>query len=149
MGVNGNVEGVNECVGGAPDFLTTIAQQLQNLLPTMLALVGKQGNIRNQNGIEPIDLGFRYEIEIASRQLVEIDKVIKGCKLEIEGHVFDIYLIPFGHGSFAVIIGEIPEEKVRPLMSAKASDKKQGEIVVVRYFPEVFPDDLSGLPLVQ
>nr|GFB36301.1 hypothetical protein [Tanacetum cinerariifolium] len=48
--------------------------------------------------------GFRYEIEIASGKLVEIDKVIKGCKLEIEGHVFDIDLIPFGHGSFDVII---------------------------------------------
>nr|GEV24063.1 putative reverse transcriptase domain-containing protein [Tanacetum cinerariifolium] len=34
----------------------------------------------------------------------EIDKVIKGCKLEIEGHVFDIDLIPFGHRSFDVII---------------------------------------------
>ncbi|GJS45026.1 putative reverse transcriptase domain-containing protein [Tanacetum coccineum] len=56
-------------------------------------------------GIEPSELGFRYEIEIASGQLVEIDKVIKGCKLEIEGHVFDIDLIPFGHGSFDVIIG--------------------------------------------
>nr|GEY55650.1 putative reverse transcriptase domain-containing protein [Tanacetum cinerariifolium] len=55
-------------------------------------------------GIEPCDLSFRYEIEIASGQLVEIDKVIKGCKLEIEGHVFDIDLIPFGHGSFDVII---------------------------------------------
>ncbi|GKB15927.1 putative reverse transcriptase domain-containing protein, partial [Tanacetum coccineum] len=51
-------------------------------------------------GLEPSDLGFRYEIEIASGQLVEIDKVIKGCKLEIEGHVFDIDLIPFGHESF-------------------------------------------------
>ncbi|GKC82618.1 putative reverse transcriptase domain-containing protein, partial [Tanacetum coccineum] len=56
-------------------------------------------------GLEPSDLGFRYEIEIASGQLVKIDKVIKGYKLEIEGHVFDIDLIPFGHGSFDVIIG--------------------------------------------
>nr|GEW80958.1 putative reverse transcriptase domain-containing protein [Tanacetum cinerariifolium] len=55
-------------------------------------------------GIEPSDLSFRYEIETASGQLVEIDKVIKGCKLEIEGRVFDIDLIPFGHGSFDVII---------------------------------------------
>ncbi|GJS82460.1 putative reverse transcriptase domain-containing protein [Tanacetum coccineum] len=55
-------------------------------------------------GIER-DLGFSYKIKIASRQLVEIDKVIKGCKLEIEGHVFDINLIPFGSGSFDVIIG--------------------------------------------
>ncbi|GKA62204.1 putative reverse transcriptase domain-containing protein, partial [Tanacetum coccineum] len=79
-------------------------------------------------------------------QLVEIDKVIKGCKLEIEGHVFDIDLIPFGHVSFDVIIGERTEEKPRLLMSAKASDKKQKEIVVVRDFPEVFLDDLIGLP---
>ncbi|GJU54049.1 putative reverse transcriptase domain-containing protein [Tanacetum coccineum] len=49
--------------------------------------------------------GERIQIEISSGQLVEIDKVIKGCKLEIEGHVFDIDLIPFGHGSFDVIIG--------------------------------------------
>ncbi|GKF00229.1 putative reverse transcriptase domain-containing protein, partial [Tanacetum coccineum] len=132
-------------------------------------------------GLEPSDLGFRYEIEIASGQLVEIDKVIKGCKLEIEGHVFDIDLIPFRHGSFEMIIGmdwlsnykadiichekvvmmplpdgkvlrvvgERPEEKVRLLMSVKASDKKQEDIVMVRYFPEVFPDDLSGLPPIR
>ncbi|GKB94551.1 putative reverse transcriptase domain-containing protein, partial [Tanacetum coccineum] len=96
-------------------------------------------------GLEPSDLGFRYEIEIASGQLVEIDKVIKGCKLEIEGHVFDIDLIPFRHGSFDMII----EVKARLLMSAKASDKKQEEIVVVRDFPEVFLDDLSGLPPIR
>nr|GEW87688.1 putative reverse transcriptase domain-containing protein [Tanacetum cinerariifolium] len=100
-------------------------------------------------GIEPSELGFRYEIEIANGQLVKIDKVIKGCKLKIEGHIFDIDLIPFGHGSFDVIIGERSEEKAKLLMSAKASDKKKEEIVVVRYFPEVFPDDLSGLPTLR
>ncbi|GJR35846.1 putative reverse transcriptase domain-containing protein [Tanacetum coccineum] len=132
-------------------------------------------------GIEPSELGFIYKIKIASGQLVEIDKVIKGCKEEIEGHVFDIDLIPFGYGSFDVIIGmdwlsnhkakiishekvvriplldgkvlrvlgEKPEEKMRQLKSAKAKEKEQEEIVVVRYFPEVFPDDLSGLPPVR
>ncbi|GKF66283.1 hypothetical protein Tco_0192800, partial [Tanacetum coccineum] len=39
-GVNRNVEGAN---GGAPDFSTIIAQQLQNHLPAMLA----QGNVGN------------------------------------------------------------------------------------------------------
>nr|GEY75487.1 reverse transcriptase domain-containing protein [Tanacetum cinerariifolium] len=96
-------------------------------------------------GIEPSDLGFKYEIEIASEQLVEINKVIKGCKLEIEGHVFDIDSIPFGHRNFDVIIGERPEEKVRFFMGVK----KQEEIVVVRDFPEVFPDDLYRLPPIQ
>nr|GEX88233.1 hypothetical protein [Tanacetum cinerariifolium] len=108
-------------------------------------------------GIEPCDLSFRYEIKIASGQLVEIDKVIKGCKLEIEGHVFDIDLIPFGHGSFDVIIGKdwlsnhkseiIYHEKV--LKSSKAKDKKQREIVVVRDFPEypyrLAPSELEEL----
>nr|GEZ39510.1 hypothetical protein [Tanacetum cinerariifolium] len=56
-------------------------------------------------GIKPSELGFRYEIEITSGQQVKIDKVIKGCRLEIEGHIFDIDLIPFGHGSFEVTIG--------------------------------------------
>ncbi|GJV21703.1 putative reverse transcriptase domain-containing protein [Tanacetum coccineum] len=122
-------------------------------------------------GLDPSDLSFRYEIEIASGQLVDIDKVIKGCKLEIKGHVFDIDLIPFGHGSFDVIIGmvslsnykaeiichenvvriplpdskvlrvvgERPEEKARLLMSAKASDKKQEEIIVIELIPGATP----------
>ncbi|GKC25110.1 putative reverse transcriptase domain-containing protein, partial [Tanacetum coccineum] len=110
--------------------------------------VGSRGSSPGPNivtGIEPSELGFRYEIKIASGQLVEIDKVIKACKLEIESHVFDINLIPFGHGSFDVIIGEKPEEKMRQLKSTKAKEKEQKEIEVVRDFPEVFPDDLSGL----
>ncbi|GJX44728.1 hypothetical protein Tco_0261404, partial [Tanacetum coccineum] len=41
LGANGGVEEVNENAeranGGAPDFSTIIAQQLQNLLPAMLA----------------------------------------------------------------------------------------------------------------
>ncbi|GKE04421.1 putative reverse transcriptase domain-containing protein, partial [Tanacetum coccineum] len=59
-------------------------------------------------GIEPSDLGFSYEIEIASGQLVEIDKVIRGCKLEIQGHMFDISLIPFGSGSFNDDLSGLP-----------------------------------------
>ncbi|GKG37641.1 putative reverse transcriptase domain-containing protein, partial [Tanacetum coccineum] len=42
------------------------------------------------------------------------------------------------------VLRDRPKEKVRVLMSVKASDKKQEEIVVVRDFPEVFPNDLLG-----
>ncbi|GKC35091.1 putative reverse transcriptase domain-containing protein, partial [Tanacetum coccineum] len=128
-------------------------------------------------GVEPSDLGSSYEIEIARGQLVEIDKVIKGCKLEIEGNEFDINLIPFGSGSFNVIIemdwlsnhkagiichekvvkiplpggkvliviGERPEEKMRHLVSAKAKEHKQEELVVVRDFPEELSGQLKEL----
>nr|GEY51047.1 putative reverse transcriptase domain-containing protein [Tanacetum cinerariifolium] len=307
--VNGNVEGVNEGVGGAPDFSTIIAQQLQNLLPAILAHVGNQRNVRNQNGnvvnenvqenvrnvlvngnrvsclykkflacnpkeydgrggavvltrwikkmesmqdmsgcsidqkakhttgsfvgkaltvlschemqkletelwnhamvgaghavytdrfhelarngsikkvkkrenvrepsndkngrddnkrtrtgntfattanpvgreirvlgpsIEPSKLGFRYEIEIASGQLVEIDKVINGCKLEIEGHVFDIDLIPFRHMSFDVIIS------IDWLSNHKAEIIYHEKVVKIPLLDgKVFSDDLSRLP---
>nr|GEY88791.1 putative reverse transcriptase domain-containing protein [Tanacetum cinerariifolium] len=47
------------------------------------------------------------------------------------------------------VLGEKPDEKIRQLKNAKAKDKKQREIVVVRDFPEVFLDDLSGLPPIQ
>ncbi|GKE65916.1 hypothetical protein Tco_1520077, partial [Tanacetum coccineum] len=40
LGANRGVEGVNGGVGGAPNFSTIIAKQLQNLLPAMLAEVG-------------------------------------------------------------------------------------------------------------
>nr|GEW44568.1 putative reverse transcriptase domain-containing protein [Tanacetum cinerariifolium] len=68
----------------------------------------------NRPGIEPSELGFRYKFEMANGQLVEIDKVIKGCKLEIEGHVFDIDFIPFKHRSFDVIIGVVGTTKGTP-----------------------------------
>ncbi|GJR91283.1 putative reverse transcriptase domain-containing protein, partial [Tanacetum coccineum] len=55
--------------------------------------------------IKPSSLGFSHEIEIANGELVEVNKVIHGCKLEIEGHTFDIDLTLFRHGSFDVIIG--------------------------------------------
>ncbi|GJW06063.1 putative reverse transcriptase domain-containing protein [Tanacetum coccineum] len=55
--------------------------------------------------IKPNSLGFSYEIKIASGQLVDINKVIRGFKQEIEGHTFDIDLIPFRHRSFDVIVG--------------------------------------------
>ncbi|GJS48625.1 putative nucleotidyltransferase, ribonuclease H [Tanacetum coccineum] len=123
--VGGQGSEVNGGVDGVLYFSTIIAQQLQNLLPTIVAQVGSQGRGQGVD-IEPSDLGFRYEIEISSRQLVEIDKVIKGCKLEIEGH-----------------------KQTRNQRIPLLDDKKQEEIVIVRDFPEVFPDDLSGFPLVR
>ncbi|GKB73130.1 putative reverse transcriptase domain-containing protein [Tanacetum coccineum] len=77
-------------------------------------------------GIEPSELGFRYEIEIASGfdVIISMDW-LSNHKAEIIFH----------------------EKVVRiPLPDGKVSDKKQKEIIVVRDFPEVFSDDLSGLP---
>nr|GEV08085.1 retrotransposon protein, putative, Ty3-gypsy subclass [Tanacetum cinerariifolium] len=52
-------------------------------------------------------------------------------------------------GKVLRVLGEKLEDKVRQLMSAKAEEKQEEEIVVVRDFPEVFPHDLSRLPPVR
>nr|GFC16679.1 putative reverse transcriptase domain-containing protein [Tanacetum cinerariifolium] len=57
--------------------------------------------------------------------------------------------IPLLDGKVLRVLGEKPKEKTRQLMSAKAKEKKQEEIVVVRDFPEAFPDDVYGLSPVQ
>ncbi|GJV57446.1 reverse transcriptase domain-containing protein [Tanacetum coccineum] len=59
-------------------------------------------------GIEPSDLGFSYEIEIASGQLVEIDKVIRSRKLEIEGYARQ----EFHKGT--IYLFNDPEQNFRP-----------------------------------
>ncbi|GKC26542.1 hypothetical protein Tco_1033836, partial [Tanacetum coccineum] len=95
-------------------------------------------------GLEPSNLGFRYEIKIASGQLVEIDK-LSNYKAEIVFHE-KVVRIPLPDGKVLRVLGERSKEKARFLMGAKVCDKKQEKIVVVRDFPEVFLDYLSGLP---
>ncbi|GJU91087.1 hypothetical protein Tco_1303510 [Tanacetum coccineum] len=115
-------------------------------------------NICGRVRIEPSELGFRYEIKIASGQLVEIDKIVKGCKLEIEGHVFDIDLIPFGHGSFDVIIGLPPLREIefrielilRVVPVAKSPYHELNKLTVRIVYPlpkiEGLFDQLKGMP---
>ncbi|GKA29327.1 putative reverse transcriptase domain-containing protein [Tanacetum coccineum] len=44
-------------------------------------------------------------IEVADGKKVEVDRIIRDCKLELGGSLFSINLIPLGHGSFDVIMG--------------------------------------------
>ncbi|GJT19676.1 putative reverse transcriptase domain-containing protein [Tanacetum coccineum] len=46
-----------------------------------------------------------YAIEIADGKSVEVDRVIRDCKLELGNSLFTIDLIQLGHGSFDVIVG--------------------------------------------
>ncbi|GJW76833.1 hypothetical protein Tco_0138515 [Tanacetum coccineum] len=87
--------------------------------------------------------GFKYEIEIASEQLVEIDKLSK-YKDEIIFHE-KVVRIPLPDGKVLRVLGERPKEKARFLIGVK----KQEDIVVVRDFPEVFLNDIHGLPSIQ
>ncbi|GJV78227.1 putative reverse transcriptase domain-containing protein [Tanacetum coccineum] len=85
-GVNGNVEGVNEGVGGAPDFSMIIAQQLQNLLPAILAQVGNQRNVRSQNGnvVNENEYDGKGGAVVLTRWIEKMESVqdMSGCSIE-------------------------------------------------------------------
>nr|GEX47135.1 hypothetical protein [Tanacetum cinerariifolium] len=104
---------------------------------------------RDNTGIEPSELGFRYKIKIASGPHGSFYMIIgmdwlSNHKDEIIFHE-KVVRTPLPDGKVLRVLGERPKEKTRLLMIAKASDNKQEEIVVVRDFTEVFSDDLSGL----
>ncbi|GJT76916.1 putative reverse transcriptase domain-containing protein [Tanacetum coccineum] len=83
--------------------------------------------------IEPSDLVFSYEIEIASGKSFD---VIIGMywlsehKAEIICHE-KVVRIPLLDGKVLRVLGEKPKEKVRQLMSAKDKEKKQEEIMLM------------------
>nr|GFA19151.1 putative reverse transcriptase domain-containing protein [Tanacetum cinerariifolium] len=153
-------QGQGQCqyAGQYPNFIST------NFLPLI--------------DMKPSVINPGYEIEIASGVKVVTNMIVQGCILELEGHTFIIDLIPFGHGSFNVIIGmdwlsklrakivcfkkivqillsnrdildvhgERPEGNLKQLKTMKVNEEKLEDIPVVREFPDVFSEDLSGLP---
>ncbi|GJX71679.1 putative reverse transcriptase domain-containing protein, partial [Tanacetum coccineum] len=115
-----------------------------------------RGNQGNQTRGRAFMLGAEEarqdpNIMTASRQLIEIDKGmdwLSNYKAEIICRE-KVVRIPLPDVKVLRVLGERPEEKARLLMSAKANEKNQEEIVVARDFPKVFPDDLSGLPPIR
>ncbi|GJZ52123.1 putative nucleotidyltransferase, ribonuclease H [Tanacetum coccineum] len=55
--------------------------------------------------VKPSIANPSYVIEIADGKKVEVDRIIRGCKLELGNSLFTIDLIPLGHRSFDVIVG--------------------------------------------
>ncbi|XP_076936522.1 uncharacterized protein LOC143603666 [Bidens hawaiensis] len=50
-------------------------------------------------------LNQRYTIELANGKLIETNEIIKGCTLTLEGHSFDIDLLPVELRSFGIVVG--------------------------------------------
>ncbi|GJU86674.1 putative nucleotidyltransferase, ribonuclease H [Tanacetum coccineum] len=104
---------------------------------------------------------------MADRNLVSTNTVIQGATLTLLNQPFEIDLMPIKLGSFDVVIGmdwlskyhariicdekviHIPingETLIIQVMEKKSDEKRLEDIPVVREFPEVFPEDLPGLP---
>ncbi|GJT91273.1 putative reverse transcriptase domain-containing protein [Tanacetum coccineum] len=101
--------------------------------------------------IEPSDLeGHTFDIDFIPFRHRSFDVIVgmdwlSRHKAEIVCHE-KVVRIPLPPDKILRVLGEKLEEKVRCFMSAKAEEQKLKDIVIVRNFPELYPDDLSGLP---
>ncbi|GJU64019.1 putative reverse transcriptase domain-containing protein [Tanacetum coccineum] len=65
-----------------------------------------------------------YVIEVANGKKIEIDRIIRGCDLELKDPLFIIIdLIPLGHGSFDVVVGMDWLSKHKPEIIFRKKDK--------------------------
>ncbi|GJZ51490.1 reverse transcriptase domain-containing protein [Tanacetum coccineum] len=101
-----------------------------------------------------ITLDTTYDIEMADGNLVGTNTVIQGCTLILLNHPSKIDLMPIKLGSFDVVIGMdwLSKYHARIICDEKVIHIPiDGEtlIIRVREFPDVFPEDLPGLPPVR
>ncbi|GKF10092.1 putative reverse transcriptase domain-containing protein [Tanacetum coccineum] len=120
--------------------------------------------------IPSITIDTFYDIEMADGNLVSTNTVIKGCTLTLLNRLFEIDLMPIKLGSFDVVIVmdwlskyhakilydkkvvHIPingETLIIRVIEKKSDEKGLEDIPVVKEFPDVFPEDLPGLPPVR
>nr|GEW03894.1 hypothetical protein [Tanacetum cinerariifolium] len=91
--------------------------------------------------IIPTPLENSYDVEFADGKIVRVDTIIRGCTLNFLNHPFNIDLLPVELGGFDVIISM---DWLRRYHAVIVCNEK---LVRIPYdFPEVFPEDLSGLP---
>ncbi|GJR54647.1 putative reverse transcriptase domain-containing protein [Tanacetum coccineum] len=134
-------------------------------------ICNKVGHLsKNCQNKKPATGNTFYDIEMADGNLVSTNTVIKGCTLTLLNQPFEIDLMPIKLGSFDVVIGmdwlskyhakilcdekvvHIPingETLIIRVMEKKSDEKKLEDIPVVKEFPDVFPEDLPGLPPVR
>ncbi|GJZ05113.1 putative reverse transcriptase domain-containing protein [Tanacetum coccineum] len=110
-----------------------------------------------------------YDVELVDGKIIGVNTIIRGCTLNFMNHPFNIDLMHVPLGSFDVIIGMdwltkyhgviICDEKIgcdvflAHVTTKEAKDKSEGkrleDVPIVRDVPEVFLEDLSGIPPAQ
>ncbi|GJX09492.1 putative reverse transcriptase domain-containing protein [Tanacetum coccineum] len=94
--------------------------------------------------IDPVKIDANYEVELTDRRIVITNTVLKGCTLNLVNHLFEIDLMPielarkYIKRGCHLFLAHVTERKPK--------EKRLEDVPVIHDFPEVFPNDLSGLP---
>ncbi|GKE94848.1 putative reverse transcriptase domain-containing protein, partial [Tanacetum coccineum] len=106
-------------------------------------------------------LDHDYDVELADRKIIGVNTIIWGCTLNFLNHPFNIDLMPVELGSFDVIIGMdwlsmyhavivcaliVVMEATTDTTEDKSEEKRLEDVPIIQDFPEVFLEDLSGIP---
>nr|GFD25490.1 reverse transcriptase domain-containing protein [Tanacetum cinerariifolium] len=90
--------------------------------------------------ITPTTLENHYDVELTDGNIIGVNTIIRGCTLNFMNHPFNIDLMPIPIGSIDVIIGMDWLTKYHGRLE---------DVPIVIDFPEVFPEDLPGIPLAR
>ncbi|GJZ74749.1 reverse transcriptase domain-containing protein [Tanacetum coccineum] len=121
--------------------------------------------------IPPTTLDTNYSVDLADGKSLTTNTILRGCTLNLQNHLFKIDLLPIELGSFDVIVGmdwmtehhaEVVcyEKYIRVpygndmliVQGERRGVKNESRLEVISSirtqgdFPEVFPEDLPGLP---
>nr|GEX01808.1 putative reverse transcriptase domain-containing protein [Tanacetum cinerariifolium] len=95
--------------------------------------------------IAPTTLDNHYDIELADGKIIGFNTILRGCTLDFLNYPFNIDLMPVPLGSFDVIIGMDWLREYHAKAEAKLEEKRLEDVPIIRDFPEVFLEDLSGI----
>nr|GEV58216.1 putative reverse transcriptase domain-containing protein [Tanacetum cinerariifolium] len=123
--------------------------------------------------IIPNTLDVSYTVKLANGRIPKTNTMLRGCTIGLLGHPFNIDSMPVELDSFDVIIGMdwlannraviVCNEKItqkymkkgckvflaqitKKETEVKSKEKRLEDVPIVRKFPDVFPEDLLGLP---
>ncbi|GJT39273.1 putative reverse transcriptase domain-containing protein [Tanacetum coccineum] len=131
-----------------------------------------------QIDITPSTMDHYYDVELADGRIIGLNTILRGCTLNLMNHPFNINLMPVELGSFDAIIGMDWNNRgnetrlniisctktqkyllkgcpifLEHVSTKKAEDESEGkrleDVPIVRDFPDVFLEDLPGLPLTR
>nr|GFB36669.1 putative reverse transcriptase domain-containing protein [Tanacetum cinerariifolium] len=110
----------------------------RNNAPARVYVVGRAGTDPDANVIT------------ADRRIFGLNTILRSCMLNLLNHPFDIDLMPvelekYVKKGFAIFLAHITTKEVED----NSKEKRLEDVLVVRDFPKVFPEDLPGLPLIR
>nr|GEZ32658.1 hypothetical protein [Tanacetum cinerariifolium] len=104
----------------------------------------------------PNTLDVSYAVELADERITETNIVLRGCTIGLLGYPFNIDLMPVELSSFdectktqkymkkgcQVFLAQVTKKETE----VKSKEKQLEDVPIIQKFPEVFPEDLPGLP---